>query len=496
MIYIPFTFKVDGRPTSGIFQTVIAAEGIAPAAARTFAGMGDARSGVPRLTGNHPLNPFEDRLLLYSKIPRLPDSEKFSDVWHMTAFVAVDEKHVRILGSTRNEMQLDIGLRITQTAGAVFFTSPKDVSFIFADETNFDFRMGQRVTPNGKHEESYRYCLLADALQDRAESIVLTEIDVSKIAGVTFDADVDALSEARRCSEFEERVMGAEIGYALSKFNGNSAKISGLGTKKIAWKQVVNGLSVLLPEMEVLGKQIKNIGTAIKKCFEKSASSSDGRSSFAFTRASDCLLDGKNRELLYAYCELLCSHPIQDWNWSDNDARSSFAHIVFEQCISQVLIKRGEEQWLETFKNEISLVARRFDEPYTFLLEDGMLKSEFVIALWRVLNSEGRYDRIKEVMTLYPDKERSHLTLALYGAMCGYAGFSIKRLLGGQETDERVLEAAWIDQEVCPRGKKITRNKGKSARESAKSRPRKSKDSKTIVQGKTSPIEKQGTLDL
>lgn len=498
MLYIPFTFKVAGRPTTEIFQTIIAAEGIAPTAARTFAGMGDARSGVPRLTGVHPLNPFEDRLLLYSKLPCLPDSEKFADIWHMTAFVVVDEKHVRFLGPARNELQLDSGLRIMQTAGAVFFTSPKDVTFVFADETNFDFRMGQRVTPNGKHEEAYRYCLLAEASRDRTESIALTEIDISKIAGVTFDADVDALSEARRCSEFEERVMGAEIGYALSKFNGNFAKSSELGAKKVAWMQVVNSLPVLLPEMEVRKKLLKNIGAAIKKYFEKSEPSAGGHSEFLFSRASTWMLEGKNRELLHAFCELLCSHPIQDWNWADNDARSTFAHIVFERCISRVLTNRGEEQWLETFRSEISLVARRFDEPYTFLLEDGMLKSEFVIALWRVLNSEGRYDRIKEVMTLYPGKERSHLALALYGAMCGYAGFSTKRLLVEQETDERDLVAAWIEQEVCQKAKRKSRSAGVGAKVAAKRRSQESKISKSIIadQGKLTSVGKQEVFDL
>ena len=40
MLYIPISFKVDGRPDSSAFQSVIAAEGIAPYSAKTFAGMG------------------------------------------------------------------------------------------------------------------------------------------------------------------------------------------------------------------------------------------------------------------------------------------------------------------------------------------------------------------------------------------------------------------------------------------------------------------------
>ena len=140
------------------------------------------------------------------------------------------------------------------------------------------------------------------------------------------------------------------------------------------------------------------------------------------------------------------------------------------------------------------LIIRRFNEPYTFLLEDKMLKSPFVIALWRVMNSEGRHDRIKEVLTLYPGDDKAHLTLAIYGAMCGYAGFSTKRLLVTPEVDGVPTVEDWIRDEVLGRSQKESRGK---PRQKKSSRVKEAKPKKKSVSSKEEwDKERQGELNL
>lgn len=467
MLYIPFTFMVDGRPVSNVFQAIIAAEGISPFAAKTFVGMGGSRSEPPHLTGAHPLNPFADRVLLYSKLPRLPTGEEFADVWHMTAFVEVGEEDVRIIGSKSPALLLHDGMEVVQSEGAILFNNPQKVTFIFADETNHDYRMGLRATPCGKHDDEFRYSLLSEAVNAGAEVCELTDDDLGQIASMKLACENATLDALVRESEFEERCQGAELGYAVSQFCAGANAITSVERKRTLWNMLKMALEGLLPAKDA-EKHRKSIAKAIEKNYKKSYSRPIGDGRFVFSRLTKAIPE-KSQKLLTEYCRLLCSHPFLEWNWADNEMRSSFVQIVWDQCAIPVL--RGGvygEKQVEDMRREMDLVKRRFDEPYTFLLEDKMLKSPFIVAFWRVMNSEGRPDRIKEVLSLYSGDEKANLTLALYGAMCGYAGFSTKRLIMLPETNGGLMEADWIQYEVLEKNPKATKARSKNKRTEVK----------------------------
>ena len=499
MLYIPITFKVDGRPDSSDFQSVIAAEGITPYLAKTFAGMGGGRSGAPRLTGAHPLNPFEDRVLLYSKLPRLPAGEVYDDIWHMTAFVCVDENEVQIIGVCKVGLELENELLIKQSEGPVLFTNPQNVTFIFADETNLDYRMGLRATPCGKHDDVFRFSVLAEVGKENIKICNLTNDEVSKISRMELDCDTGTLRDVIEEGEFKERYQGAELGYGLSLFCGVSNPMGALNRMRSLW----NACKKLIQEMvcegmltpKVAEKRQKSIGKEIAKNIEKSAKFIDCCDKFTFSRALKSIPENYQK-LLVKYCRLLCSHPFSEWNWADNAMRAEFVKKVLEYCIIPTLKEIGRERSIDVMREEMMLVVRRFNEPYTFLLEDKMLKSPFVIALWRVMNSEGRHDRIKEVLTLYPGDDKAHLTLAIYGAMCGYAGFSTKRLLVTPEVDGMPTVADWIRDEVLGKPPKDSRGKSiqvnSSRVKAAKQMTKKSLSSKEERNEK----ERQGELDL
>ena len=155
----------------------------------------------------------------------------------------------------------------------------------------------------------------------------------------------------------------------------------------------------------------------------------------------------------------------------------------------------GRKKSIDSMRDEMMLIIRRFNEPYTFLLEDKMLKSPFVIALWRVMNSEGRHDRIKEVLTLYPGDYKAHLTLAIYGAMCGYAGFSTKRLLASPEVDGVPMVEVWIRDEVLGRSQKESRGKSRQVKAS-QVKEANPMTKKSLSSKKEWNTERQGELNL
>ena len=501
MLYIPITFKVDGRSDSSAFQSVIAAEGITPYLAKTFMGMGGGRSRVPHFTGAHPLNPFEDRVLLYSKLPRLPVCEEYEDIWHMTAFVCVDESEVQIVGDCKDESELKDGLRITQSKGAVLFTKPQNVTFVFADETNHDYRMGLRATPCGKHDDVFRFRLLAEVEKENIEICNLTNDEVSKISKMELVCDAGTLEDVIWEGEFKERYQGAELGYGLSRFCGVSNPLVALNRIRVMW----NAYKKLIQEMvrggmltaKIAEKSQKSMGKEIAKNIKESAQHVGCCDKFMFSRLLKSIPENYQK-LLEKYCRLLCSHPFPEWNWADNAMRAEFVQKVLECCIIPTLKEIGREKSIDAMQGEMMLIKQRFNEPYTFLLEDKMLKSPFVIALWRVMNSEGRHDRIKEVLTLYPEDDKAHLTLAIYGAMCGYANFSTKRLLVTPEVEGMPTVEDWIREEVLGRPQKESRSKSKvkqvgpSRAKEAKSMSTKSSPQKEEGNEK----ERQGELDL
>ena len=478
MLYVPITFKVDGRSDSTVFQAVIAAEGITPYLAKTFVGMGGRRSGVPRFTGAHPLNPFEDRVLLYSKLPRLPVDEVYDDIWHMTAFVCVDEDELQIIGTCKVGLELENGLRIKQSEGPVLFTNPQNVTFIFADETNHDYRMGLRATPCGKHDDVFRFRLLAEVEKENIEICNLTNDEVSKISMMTLDCDAGTLRDVIEKGELNERYQGAELGYGLSRFCGVSNPMVALNRKRTLWNACKKTFQEMVDEGMLTAKDVekqqKSIGMAIKKnrSSKKSASNIDccdkdvvSCDRFVFSRLTKSIPENY-KKLLEKYCLLLCSHPFFEWNWADNAMRAEFVQKVLDYCIIPTLKEIGREKSIDVMREEMMLIIRRFNEPYTFLLEDKMLKSPFVIALWRVMNSEGRHDRIKEVLTQYPGDDRAHLTLAIYGTMCGYAGFSTKRLSMTPVVYDPSLEADWIQNEVLGKPRKASLGKTRQKKSS------------------------------
>lgn len=498
MLYIPITFKVDGRPDSSVFQSVIAAEGITPYLAKTFAGMGGGRSGVPRLTSAHPLNPFEDRVLLYSKLPRLPVGEVYGDIWHMTAFVCVDENEVQIIGACNVRLELENGLQIKQSEGPVLFTNPQNVTFIFADETNHDYRMGLRATPYGKHDDVFRFRLLAEVEKENIEICDLTNEDVSEIKRMELDCDAGALRDVIEEGEFEERYQGAELGYGLSHFCGVSNPVVPLNRMRALWSDCKKLLQEMVCEKmlpaKVAEKQQKSLGKEIAKNIKKITPCIDRCDKFTFSRALK-LIPESYQKLLAKYCRLLCSHPFSEWNWADNAMRAEFVKKVLEDCIIPTLKEMGRKKSIDSMRDEMMLIIRRFNEPYTFLLEDKMLKSPFVIALWRVMNSEGRHDRIKEVLTLYPGDYKAHLTLAIYGAMCGYAGFSTKRLLASPEVDGVPMVEVWIRDEVLGRSQKESRGKSRQVKAS-QVKEANPMTKKSLSSKKEWNTERQGELNL
>ena len=272
--------------------------------------------------------------------------------------------------------------------------------------------------------------------------------------------------------------------------SGVSNPMVALNRKRALWNAYMKTLQEMVCEgmltIKYAEKQQELTGKEIDKNSKRSASSIDCYAKFAFSRLQKSIPENCQK-LLEKYCLFLCSHPFSEWNWADNTMRAGFVQKVLECCIIPTLNEMGKAKSIAAMRDEIMLIIRRFNEPYTFLLEDKMLKSPFAIALWRVMNSEGRHDRIKEVLTQYPGDDRAHLTLAIYGAMCGYAGFSTKRLLVIPDVVP-LTEENWIQNEVLGKSRKASRGKTRQKKASC-GKDRKSTTKKENPLGSKEPVQ-------
>ena len=440
--YIPFSLKDGEHNIFDVITSIIGAEGIAPSGAAAFNGVETPRSSPAKFTGYHPLNPFTNRMLAFSKLPILSREGRFATVHENTVYLCVNDESIEVPGIGHlelNEHQPLAGVELYFTCQAVLFKDPSSVTFIFMSEKVFRKCEGCRSGVNAKNEKSFGYRLLNSG--DVVNEVV---IDDAQVDGISIESLYKPVSEKDPYVATWEResLHGAVLGYSLVKMQSDRSqecvdKVASDWRKFIQFVDWMSGLSCLKDNWS--GRDSWRYEVERLKALPSFVKSAD---KFRYFRNDDFgRWDPKHRALIQRFVKLAVSLKMKNWNWADNECRASFAESVMDDCIYPVMKEYypGEdgEKNVETMAKFMAMVSRNFREynNINFELNEDDLKSQFVRAFYRFLQSEGRYDRMAEY--LGPDSklglQTREMLAAMYGAFKGYAQVSVKRLAVTQE---------------------------------------------------------------
>lgn len=440
--YIPFSLKDGEHNIFDVITSIIGAEGIAPSGAAAFNGVETPRSSPAKFTGYHPLNPFANRVLAFSKLPVLSREGKYAAVRENTVYLCVNGESIEIPGTGHlelNEHQPLAEVELYFTCQAVLFKDPSSVTFIFMSENVFRKCEGCRSGVNAKNEKSFGYRLFNSG--DVVNAVAIDDAQVDSISDESLYKPVSDKDPYVATWE-KESLHGAVRGYSLVKMQSDGCqdcvdKVASDWRKFIQFVDWMSGLPCLKDNWS--GRDSWRYEVERLRALPSFVKSVD---KVRYFRNDDFgRLDPKHRALMQRFVKLAVSLKMKNWNWADNECRASFAESVMDDCIYPVMKEYypGEdgEKKIETMSRFMTMVSRNFREynNINFEFNEDDLKSQFVRAFYRFLQSEGRLDRMAEY--LGPDSklglQTREMLAAMYGAFKGYAQVSVKMLAVAQE---------------------------------------------------------------
>ena len=459
--YIPFSLKDGNHAIYDILTSIVGAEGFAPTDAAAFTGIEMPRSSPAKFTGCHPLNPYTNRILVYSRMPMLSESGRYASDRENTVYLVVDEKG--LLDSVTDclmarEVQPIDGATISTAQQALFFKDPTVVSLVFMSEAMFAKCEGCKSGVNTKNESAIGYRVINAT--DMNDSVVVDDGQVDALSDCfshTDDADYVPTWE-------REALHGAVLGYKLAReaVDEHRAEVEKEDWQRfLNFKDFIRGLPCL--DEDWAGRDVWRSAVEAIRSLPTFLKPEAG---FRYFRNDDFEdWDSLHKNLMKRFVRLAVSLKASGWNWSDNECRASLAEAVMNECIYPTLNEdnsdEANEKSVESMSRLMAQVARRFREynNLDFDLDEKDIRSPFVLAFLKFLQSEGRFDRMAEFMSPSGslDLETREILAAMYGAFKGYAQMSVKKLSCSSLPDVK----SSVGEEHPSRGEKGKKSLGK-----------------------------------
>lgn len=129
----------------------------------------------------------------------------------------------------------------------------------------------------------------------------------------------------------------------------------------------------------------------------------------------------KNMEpILQKTVDFIAAYPPDKWNWIGNKERKDFITELWNNALFPSLYGTKNEDVIKKMRGEVAIICNHFQSPNDHGLEIGDIKSGLLQALYVVLECAGDMGILK--MGMEKVKRRDHC-LALYGAFKGYTYF-------------------------------------------------------------------------
>lgn len=435
-MYIPLSLVPNGHACFDLVTSVVAAEGLAPTNSHVFDGLGTVRSSATPFTGGTALNPSSDVLAFFDEMPAACGFEDASGMM----FVQVADGAVVPAAEVRPVPGVQ-GCRATAGSIVFDFTGEATVDLVFLDAETLEVGRGCLGSPATKNAGRFRLRLATPGELSTAKSV-----DVGLAAALDALFTPEERAEAVHRSIRRELADGASLGARLAE---HVVRIETETRARVAAKDLLAKLATELARIGRGGREAEAHRAALASLVCATVAP------LPCSRASEPF-DQVHRELLEGFCAVAEQVARDGWCWSDDVCRATFCRRFREMCVEPVLARRyaGNPKTIAAACAEVELVVRRFREPNTFFVDDASFHSAFMKALWAVMFSEGRPDRILETVDRHRGTATARLALALYGAMKGYARLPCKQLVLRPKTVSNDFPADAESRPVRPSRKK------------------------------------------
>lgn len=461
------------------FPELASAEAISPTAG-DVTGAFIGRRNRTKTSGEIPVNPCENLLILYSK----PVSWEYKEgvVMDYPLVVRISEESIDA------DSLLPLTLPTLQQKGISAWAYPKTIFCRNAENVGYLFRSEEEKAQLLQSLSSYQEVKNIKAIKkvvglwSSCDEVVMLSNDIQNEITQEVERKGHLSSLSQECLRDEIRT-GACLGYDIAKMpTTKSAKellndIHDSSAKDKAWKRlrpiiricqflrdIENWIQSLLGDTQRIEHQIQELQQELqhkknqleeKRRKKRAKEQKRFKQQCAFaavatkqsdvdwrvdeTASRDDGLNGGRFKAYYRYVgrkvlekwedmdpflqktvDFIAAYPPDKWNWVGNDERIAFVRELWNQVLKPSLCETKNEDAIEKMRDEVAVICSHFQSPNDHGLEIGDIKSGLLQSLYVVLECAGDMGTLK--MGMEKVKRRDHC-LALYGAFKGYTYF-------------------------------------------------------------------------
>lgn len=401
-----------------VFPEIASAEALSPTmgdVAGCFVGRG---SYPTRTSGDIPVNPVKDMLILYSH----PVTWNYRDgnVMDYPCIIKIPWEILDVTALTELKLNaLQEGISAWAYSKSIFFTNDGRVRYLFRSDEEIVQQI-QRLSP---FQEAKNLGMIRDScisfedlqetvrrLPDSVEEEIHHEITVKGLVLTRFDDDLR--TEIR---------TGACLGYLIGRVPDS---IGSRGGARRA-EELLNNIrdKVAYAKAERLLSDIRIMQQDFAKLVTASGSHDYAPRGITFTvffryKGRESLKDWTSLNPMLRKCvDFIAGYPRTNWNWYGNEERFTFMRALWNEVLKPSA-ESEQPSAVETLRKDAQNICQHFKSPNTVGLDVESIASPLLQAFYVTLQSSGdpvSFNRESR------NARRRDYCLALFGAFKGYS---------------------------------------------------------------------------
>jgi hypothetical protein len=405
--------------SSSVFPELASAEAVSSTAG-DIAGVFTGRRSYPtKTTGDIPVNPVDDLLIVYSE----PVTWKYreSSVMDYPLVIKLPEAFLDASLLVKLEIpSLPQGISAWAYSRTVFLQNDGSARFLFRTEEE----MSQQIHYLSPFQEVKDLALVKDSCESfegaRIQPAELPDgiadeirSEVSRLGLSPVGIERDLKTECR---------TGACLGYAIGHYISNvrSPESAGSIIKRIRDKCSSEEATRILDDIRAMQRKLVQI--AMDSCDIDYAPCEIMLKPFFRHIGRAFADDWAHLDHILRRCvDFIAAYSPAKWNWYGNDERSDFMRNLWNDVLKDDLDhEKAKEIIIDAMRQEIANVCRHFKSPNAMGIGVKGIHSPLIQSLYIVLECNGDANILDRMSK---NARRPDYCLALYGAFKGYSYF-------------------------------------------------------------------------